>query len=309
MGFKIFKSSDGGAPVLSGTTGSLINLLRKCLVDGYGTKTPATGWTLEYINGTLDIAAFRNSPTLGSGCYLRIDEQTATYAYQAKIDGYETMTGISSGSGNFSTTTPYCTFNKSTAANTTGRTWYLFVSPTFIHLVVFFGTTANTLPLTTTLNTVLTVLSFGDFIQHHAQSNPSIIANILSNIGGLLQGFVALSANLQNASSPRNHLSAPNTPTAIKNIAAGPVSLSGNAVVGPPYNGLLALAKFLLHDTSGIDAYRGVVPGCYCPCHSIGPFVQGEEITIGSKTYVIFYWTWWSSTAYTRAIAFEYDEL
>ena len=38
MAVTIYTSDDAGAPVLDGTNGSLINLLDKCLVTGYGSK-------------------------------------------------------------------------------------------------------------------------------------------------------------------------------------------------------------------------------------------------------------------------------
>jgi len=34
----LFRSDDTGAPTLSGTEGSLIDVLKACLVDGYGAK-------------------------------------------------------------------------------------------------------------------------------------------------------------------------------------------------------------------------------------------------------------------------------
>ena len=68
----IYRWDDAGAPQLDTVTPSkIINVLKKCLVDGYGAKT-GLGWTLEYEDVPGLIAAFRNSPVNGSGGYVRI---------------------------------------------------------------------------------------------------------------------------------------------------------------------------------------------------------------------------------------------
>ena len=56
----IYHSGDTGAPVLNGTAGSLVAVLKACLVDGYGSKA-AAGWTMPDINGANEIALFRNA--------------------------------------------------------------------------------------------------------------------------------------------------------------------------------------------------------------------------------------------------------
>lgn len=43
----IYYSTDTGAPALTGRAGSLYNLLKACLVTGYGSKA-AAGWTNPY---------------------------------------------------------------------------------------------------------------------------------------------------------------------------------------------------------------------------------------------------------------------
>jgi hypothetical protein len=43
----VYRSSDPGAPVFENTMSSMLNILRKCLVDGYGTKLPL-GWLIPF---------------------------------------------------------------------------------------------------------------------------------------------------------------------------------------------------------------------------------------------------------------------
>ena len=66
MTVRIYKSTDSGAPTLTGQAFSLISLLLACLVDGYGSKA-AAGWTKPY-TGT----------NLASGNVLRFNVQGAT---------------------------------------------------------------------------------------------------------------------------------------------------------------------------------------------------------------------------------------
>ncbi|MEH6734032.1 MAG: hypothetical protein V7690_05250 [Shewanella sp.] len=65
----LYKSTDVGAPQLDNTVTGFINVLKKCLVDGYGTKA-GLGWSLDFEDVINYKAVFRNS-TLngGSGGY------------------------------------------------------------------------------------------------------------------------------------------------------------------------------------------------------------------------------------------------
>jgi hypothetical protein len=46
MTVRIYRSTDGSAPVLTGQAGKLTDLLDAILVNGYGSKT-AAGWTIN----------------------------------------------------------------------------------------------------------------------------------------------------------------------------------------------------------------------------------------------------------------------
>lgn len=95
MTVRVYRSSDASAPALRGNTpGDLINLLEKCLVTGYGSKT-AAGWTKPF-SGT-NVAAFKQGAG-SSGCYLRIDDtSTSATNRAARVKGYEVMTDVNTG--------------------------------------------------------------------------------------------------------------------------------------------------------------------------------------------------------------------
>jgi hypothetical protein len=84
MTTRIYRSDDVSAPVLNGQVGSLITVLTKCLVDGYPGKA-AAGWTLA-LSGT-NKAIFRNSNTLGTGTYYRIQDNGLTKTNYATVQG------------------------------------------------------------------------------------------------------------------------------------------------------------------------------------------------------------------------------
>ncbi|MBU2113721.1 MAG: hypothetical protein KKE94_08090 [Gammaproteobacteria bacterium] len=68
----VYRWDDPGAPQLTGRTpAEIIDVLTKCLVDGYGAKSPL-GWTRPFYNAATHAAAFRNSVAAGgSGGYFK----------------------------------------------------------------------------------------------------------------------------------------------------------------------------------------------------------------------------------------------
>ncbi|MFB2661788.1 hypothetical protein [Shewanella mangrovisoli] len=82
----VYRSTDAGAPV--GTAANpldWITILKKCLVEGYGDKSPL-GWTLEFENAATYAAVFRNNPLVGSGGYFQIASSNGTNGTNVSID-------------------------------------------------------------------------------------------------------------------------------------------------------------------------------------------------------------------------------
>jgi len=98
MPVKLYSWDDDGAPVLGTTTdGSLLSILRACLVDGYGTRT-AAGWSMPHSDLPNKKAVF--APVSG-GALLRLDDNL-NYQY-AKVAGFDAMTDVDTGTGEFPT--------------------------------------------------------------------------------------------------------------------------------------------------------------------------------------------------------------
>lgn len=95
----VYKSTDMGAPQLSGQAGSLVALLDAVLVDGYGTgvdRKDGAGWTKEFSGPNK--RAYRNNVAEGTGFYLQVEDPgaagTAGYAFAR---GYSAMTALDTG--------------------------------------------------------------------------------------------------------------------------------------------------------------------------------------------------------------------
>jgi len=140
---RIYRSTDSGAPVLTGQAGSLLNLLDKCLVDGYGSKT-AAGWSRAY-TGT-NKAAYRNSVAAGgTGMYLRVlDDGSGTGgAREALVRCYLTMSDVDTGTIETPTAAQVAAsivWRKSNTLDSTARAWILVADELTMYLCVSTGT-------------------------------------------------------------------------------------------------------------------------------------------------------------------------
>jgi hypothetical protein len=125
--FTIYQNTDGSAPTLSGTVGSLVALLDACLVNGYGAKA-AAGWTKPYTG--VAKAVFRQGAG-SNGMYLRVQDDApgAGGAKEARITGYEAMTTVDAGTNPFPSAAQgvggiaMVVARKSITADATARTW------------------------------------------------------------------------------------------------------------------------------------------------------------------------------------------
>ena len=126
-----YKSTDAGAPSITGQNGSLEAFLEALLVGtagvAYGAKA-SLGWT-KVSGSTGTIAAFRNGATYGTGYHFQIydDGSGAGGAKEAALRGFESMSGHTTGTAPFPSVVQLSTgviIRKSTTANSTARAWW-----------------------------------------------------------------------------------------------------------------------------------------------------------------------------------------
>lgn len=164
MTVRIYRSTDGSAPVLTGQTGSLAALLDAILVNGYGAKA-AAGWTIGFTaagkRAYLQNLAGANNP---AGMYLYLDDTGpgAGSFREARVAGFETMSAITpTGTGQFPTAAQSTigigalVIRKSATADATARAWTCVANGQTIYLFIESGD--STAPL------ACTTFCFGDF--------------------------------------------------------------------------------------------------------------------------------------------------
>ena len=279
----VYKSTDANAPVLSGTRGALINVLTKCLVEGYGEKLPA-GWAREYANAELTIAAFRNNPTTGNGVFLRIDEATPGSSSGFYMQGYEVMTDETNGVGKFYDAPTSMLVGKSNAADASSRAWVLIASDKTLYLFIF-NAAAD---FTGYPNGE--VIAFGDFVKLTNEGFNSLIGRGYGNwdsTAGMLQPLNIAAAGSGLIRSSRN-VAGVDTPNSLW-MGACSITVTYSYQVGnygPVFDGSrLFLARPLVGDSSTFNI-RGFLPGYYLPWHMYYNFNLLQELTVDGRTFL-----------------------
>jgi len=152
MTVQIYKSTDSGAPVLTGQFGSLTTLLDACLVNGYGSK-PAAGWSIAYTASNK--RSYRMATGSSTGYYLNVQDATPGGSYTAQealITGFKAMTAVDTGTGQFPTYAQSAFYSsglggllvrKSATVDATARPWILLADGTVFYLFVETGDTTG----------------------------------------------------------------------------------------------------------------------------------------------------------------------
>lgn len=145
----IYRSTDAGAPQLTGQAGSLVAVLDAVLVNGYGVgvdaKAPA-GWTLEF-SGT-NKRVYRNSLALGTGTYLRVDDTGSEQLADTRLAwmrAYEAMSDVDTGTNPCPTAAQLgrgIQVLKSTVANATACPWVVVACERYAYLFVAHSATS-----------------------------------------------------------------------------------------------------------------------------------------------------------------------
>lgn len=156
----IYKSSDPGAPILTGQPGSFVALLDALLVgvDGiaYGDK-PSLGWTREF--GTAAVAAWRMSTTEpgSSGAYLKVWNEGGGNSAFAR--GYKTMSSLNVGENETPTVamTDRPTWSPSDQNNSAARGWILIGDGRTFYINILTNGTSWT------NDSQCVILGFGDY--------------------------------------------------------------------------------------------------------------------------------------------------
>ena len=266
---------------MTGRVGTLINLLDKCLVDGYGAKA-AAGWTHPVATAS-NIASYK-MPS-GTGFALVINDAganvTSTFK-EAWATGWESVAGVGSpvgsGTGQFPTaaqllTSGHTVIRKSFDVSDTARDWILFADSKSFYFFNLSGDTAVTYQC----------FGFGDIYSYGGT--------------GDLYRCLIMGGNTENTGGATNsgidYLSAFNTAVAGNYMARQYSAIGGSLAVGKHGEATKGsgtaflgtgvypntsdaggyLSPIFVHETGG-PSIRGTLRGLYQPLHPIASFTD-----------------------------------
>ncbi|BCL59975.1 hypothetical protein DGMP_06680 [Desulfomarina profundi] len=284
---KIYRWDDTDAPIGNGARGSLINILKACLVDGYGSKQ-AAGWTMPFVNAAGSQAAFRNNPTSGTGFFLHVDNESPTdyYQYQNKIQAYESMSDYQTGLGQFNSGTQWY-FLPSTVVNgdASPRPWLIIADDRCFYLWSWASKTDNTVGAA---DYQTPFLFFGDIICRDQNDTWGCVLNADASVSLYSNNPWAMYASgTAGSASWRAPRKADGTGSAwqLAMIHGGGPCNTPPGNFGLPYTqgGPLYLSRPFFNDGVAYT-FRGHLPGLYFPCHSGFPFDNFQELDVDGKT-------------------------
>lgn len=281
----VYTSEDVGAPALTGEAGSLINVLSKILVEGYGSKA-AAGWTKPF-TGT-NKAAFKMAAGTPS-MYLRIDD---TNAQDARIVAYVSMTDVDTGTSPFPTSGQqagglYC--RKSMTADSEARPWYCIANDKAFY--IFTGQGHTSLGAQSSSNTYVDYyIGFGKFVSRRPNDPYAVFIQASTDASPSGQFFPqrlvpnASSLTLQNTGLYlAGNLSNVQSSTLANVASVGFSSRPCSALANDPNNGYLTpypdpltggtelAVAMVVESVGGKVGIRGSLPGFWhIPCSSFG---------------------------------------
>lgn len=286
--------TDSGAPTIRRVASSLIAVLDFCL--------PQRGWVKEWSD--VDRAVYR----AGSGqrkFYRFLNDSTVvsstgtTYNY-ASITGYDTMTGVDTGSGWGATHRILLS-----QITDTPRPWICIFNETAVFIIVF--TAAET---TSTLSTCsASFAAFGETLPGlPGQTARNFIACQTSNqinmdFTGLIKTNFAAIAVDRSIDGTRTNIIAKlksnggdNGGTTGTDTGSYPVGNWSYCPLSYPYYGELLYGRPMIDDavTYSMGDY---IPGLYYPCQKGGTFDSAATYTSSTKSFMAF-WTSGSNTPF-----------
>lgn len=262
---------------------------------GLSARVAPLGWQKAFSGGNL--AAYKSGAVDATGCLLRVDDATATYA---SVRGYETMSDIDTGIGMFPTVAMRATsaWPKSGAASSAPRQWTLVGDDRFIYLVVH-----------TEYDSLVAFpnhrcgVFFGDPIAYKAGDTyhaalSSIAVTAVNQVGSEGQGNILHLGYDMGSANNRFVMARSFTQvgSAIWAAFVGSAGRSGDNTLSlypNPGDNSLILGKMKLIVESAARAVRGELPGFYT-CLQARPLTHGNLVedvvpgrilmTIGTST-------------------------
>lgn len=249
-------------------------------------KTAPVGDWEKAFSGT-NKAAYRSTHADATGLLLRVDDSVGVYA---NVRGYETMSDIDTGTGEFPTVAQKATavWNKANTANSTALSWVVTADAMFFYLtmrpVIGSGSNANLHCIFGDIN------SYKASDQYHAIIIVSDSTTATSSFNqNRLNGLIT--SDLDYVSCARSYTQ---TGSAISCMFKAPVATSGFSLDAflpsypSPLDNSLVLSDFKIIQEPTTRNIRGNLPG-FLNCHQRAPLEHGNIITdaLGAGRHVM----------------------
>jgi hypothetical protein len=146
----VYRWDDVGAPQLATAPlpSDVLAILKACLVDGYGAKQPL-GWSVAFEDVATYAVMFRNSPTDGTGGYLKVSAELGLNTYGTEIS-LEASSGASSLSSQINKS-----FIQTFKCAAYDRKWVLIGTSRGVYFQTLDGTTLKSIPTNSNSNSTL----------------------------------------------------------------------------------------------------------------------------------------------------------
>lgn len=295
--FTYYNSADSGSPVLTGDSGSLIDLLDACLVNGYASKT-AVGWTKPIANSTNPHAGCWKQPS-GSKFILYVNDSAPNLAStsgtrEAWATGWETISNITTpvgtGSGQFplpaqQLTTGHVMVRKSNTNTSVRREWVMYADDRTFYLFTATGDIAST----------YTGLFFGDFYSLKTDSSDVYKCMIHSryteasstSTGDLVDEQNAINNNAANGFFTARTVGGAGGSIITNKIMcfygfAGNSPLAGTIQTPNSADNSLYITPLYVSE-AGSNILRGRLRGMYGLWHTVASFGDGQTFSGGNE--------------------------
>ena len=245
-------------------------------------KMAPAGWTQEFTGANL--SALRPGHVAGNRHFLRIQD-TATTTLRAV--GYENMTAISTGTGQFPTTAQMsggCYWPKSDVANATPNPWMIVADGKRMYLGVATGFS------TSATYGSMHVVGFGDFTPYKKTADPYATFIAMGGSGALSwDGNMAYAERATLGWAPRPYTAIGTSVPLTSMSSVGMTSASGAGSLFGNYPGLadgLYLSKTLVGYDISVSGPRGSLAGIWhTPQYVVpGTFAIGDTVLGGGET-------------------------
>ncbi len=284
----VYRWDDTDAPVLNGLAGSGWNMVKKCLVEGYGSKA-AAGWTILFEDVAQQIGVIQGNVVTGTGAIFQvIDDGVHVDNYggrSLKVSGFESMSDPITGAGQWGGGLGPG-MRKSSVLTADSRPWIIIADDRAVYYFVAPTTTTGVIAAG---DTYICPYFFGDGVPFLATD--SYFALIFCGLDssdsyfGWLDLFSVATRNHQYMWRDMDIGNHDGTCTLITNgpMYNGEMGKIANALPYPWYGQTVTAKPFVNNGT--IYSMRGELPGLRAPCHP-APFDNFQVVPVDGADHL-----------------------